>query len=160
MFFIVDANVLIDFIEVDEAFLTLAVRHLGPIHVPRDVLDEVSRMDEARCDRLGLIIAEGTVEQLLEAGATHGPLSYYDRLCFILARDQGWTCVTNDRRLRRECEAFDVDVMWGLQMILGVLAAGGLDAASALELGEAVVSSSGWISKGVLQRFREEVAGR
>ncbi len=59
MLFVVDANVLIDFVEVDPAFLTLAVRHLGPVHVPRDVLDEISSLDEAGCERLGLLVVDG-----------------------------------------------------------------------------------------------------
>lgn len=48
----------------------------------------------------------------------------------------------------------------GLQLILAPLDAGGLDAGSTLELGEAVVANNAWIAGAVLRRFREKVAGR
>lgn len=100
MLLVVDANVLIDYAEADESVLALVVRHIGPVFVPRDVLDEVDQFDEDTCTRLGLQIAEGSLEQLLEAGAGGGGLSFQDWMCLILARDNGWVCVTNDGRLR------------------------------------------------------------
>jgi hypothetical protein len=65
----------------------------------------VEQLDEAACAELGLVVVDGTLEQLTEAGAGTGRLSFEDRVCLILARDNGWTCVSNDGRLRRECEA-------------------------------------------------------
>ncbi len=62
-----DANVLIDYTRTDPTVLTLVVRHLGPTHVPREVLGEVDQLDEEACDRLGLVVVEGTLEQILEA---------------------------------------------------------------------------------------------
>jgi len=52
--------VLIDYAKADPTVLTLVARHLGPVHVPRDVLGEVDQLDEEACDRLGLVVVEGT----------------------------------------------------------------------------------------------------
>jgi hypothetical protein len=38
MLLLVDANVLIDFALTDRTVLAVVVRHLGVVHVPRDVL--------------------------------------------------------------------------------------------------------------------------
>lgn len=46
MLLVVDANVLIDYAKADESVLALVVRHVGPVYVPRDVLDEVDQVDE------------------------------------------------------------------------------------------------------------------
>ncbi len=113
MLLLVDANVLIDYAKTGPTVFTLVARHLGPVHVPRDVLGEVDQLDEDACDRLGLVLVEGTLEQILEAGAGAGGLSFPDWMCLILARDQGWTCVTNDGRLRRACAEASVGLCGG-----------------------------------------------
>ena len=157
MLLLVDANVLIDYTNTDPTVLALVARHLGPLHVPRDVVDEVAQLDENACDRLGLVVVEGTLEQLLEAGARRGGLSFPDRMCLILARDEGWTCVTNDGRLRRACADEGVDVLWGLQLMLKLVAAGELGAEDAIAVANAIGETNPWVSERVLARFREKV---
>lgn len=97
---VIDANVLIDYATTDESVLALAARHFGRFIVPLPVLDEVELLDAVAYERLGIEVVEPTLEQLLEAGAERGRLSFEDRLCLVVARDAGWLCVTNDRRLR------------------------------------------------------------
>ncbi len=157
MLLVVDANVLIDYAKADESVLALVVRHIGPVFVPRDVLDEVDQVDEDTCTRLGLQIAEGSLEQLLEAGAGGGGLSFQDWMCLILARDNGWVCVTNDGRLRRACEEADVEIRWGLQLMLEVVDAGGLDAETAIEVAEAIGRTNRWIGASVVEAFVKKV---
>jgi hypothetical protein len=69
-------------------------------------------------------VVEPTLEQLLEAGAERGRLSYEDRLCLVVARDAGWRCVTNDRRLRAACRAASVPTMWSLELLLELVLTG------------------------------------
>ena len=157
MLILVDANVLIDYANTDPTVLTLVVRHLGPVHISKDVLDEVRQLDEAACDRLGLVVVEGTLEQILEAGAGGGGLSFPDWMCLILARDEGWTCVTNDGRLRRACVDEGVDVLWGLQLMVKLVEAGELAPTKAVEVAEAIGETNPWVSKRVIARFREQV---
>lgn len=157
MLLLVDANVLIDFASTDRGVLALVVRHLGQVHVPRDVLDEVDQLDEAACAGLGLVIVEGTIDQLAEAGALRGRLSFQDRICLILARDSGWTCVSNDGRLRRECEAASVPVMWGFQLMLELVGRGVMDASAAIAVAEAVGQSNPRMKPEIVASFREKV---
>ena len=156
---VVDANVLIDYATADESVLGLVVRYIGPVYVPRDVLDEAHRVDEDMCIRLGLQIAEGSLDQLLQAGVGGGGLSFQDRMCLILARDHGWVCVSNDRRLRRACEEVGVETRWGLQLMLEVVAAGGLDPESAVSVAETIGRRNAWLGAAVVEAFTRKVRG-
>ena len=50
--FVLDANVLIDYSESDPSVLTLASRHVGRIHVPSVLLEDIDALDESECGRL------------------------------------------------------------------------------------------------------------
>jgi predicted nucleic acid-binding protein len=160
MLLVVDANVLIDFAKTDPTVLALAVRHVGEVFVLRDVLAEVDQLDEEASVRLGLTVLDGTLEQVLEAGAMRGPLSFADWLCLIVARDAGWTCVSNDGRLRRECDARGIPVRWGLQVVLDVVEAGALEPADAIGVAEAICRTNHWIGSAVLAEFKRKVLGK
>ena len=153
MVLVVDANVLIDYAKADESVLALVVQHVGPIYIPRDVFEEVDQLSEDACTRLGLVVVDGTLEQLLEAGETAGGLSFADRMCLILARDHGWVCATNDGRLRRACVEGGVEVRWGLQLMLEVVEAGGMEAESAIEVAVAIGRENPWIKQAVVDAF-------
>lgn len=155
---LLDANVLIDFATRDPSVFALMGRHVGPVHVPRDVLDEVRQLDEDRCTRLGLRVVDGSIEQIVEAGGGRGALSFVDRMCLILARDNGWICVSNDGALRRACVAAGVDVRWGLALLLDVVAGGGMDRTAATELAEAIAAANRWIKAEVLEEFRRKAS--
>lgn len=157
MLLLVDANVLIDFATTDRTVLSRVARHLGAIHVPRDVLAEVDQLDEAACTELGLVVIDGTIEQLAEAGAARGRLSFEDRVCLILARDHGWTCVTNDGALRRECAAAGIAVMWGLELMLELVAAGGMRADEAIAVAEAIGRANPRMKAEVVEEFRSKL---
>jgi hypothetical protein len=46
----------------------------------------------------------GYLAQLTEAAQRGGPLSFEDKLCLVLARDNGWICLFNDGPLREACQ--------------------------------------------------------
>lgn len=156
---LVDANVLIDFATTDREVLALVVQHIGAVHVPRDVLDEVEQLDEATCADLGLVVVEGTLDQLAEAGGRRGRLSFADRVCLILARDNGWTCVTNDGRLRRECETAGVPVKWGLQLLLALVDCGAMTPDAAVLVAEAVGRTNPHMKPEVVVEFARKARG-
>jgi hypothetical protein len=131
---IVDANVLIDYASTDDTVLALASVHLGEIVVPRPVLGEVDAMDEADCDRLGLRIVDPTLEQLLEAASQRGRLSFEDHVCLVVARDNGWTCVTSDGRLRAACVDVGIEVMWSLDLLVALVRVEALPADDAIAI--------------------------
>ncbi len=80
-------------------------------------------------------------------------------MCLILARDQGWTCVTNDGRLRRACADEGVAVLWGLQLMVKLVEAGELSADDAISVAEAIGETNSWLSKRGIARL-EPLASR
>jgi rRNA-processing protein FCF1 len=131
---IVDANVLIDYVSTDEAVLALASAHLGEVVVPSPILSEVEALDAADCDRLGLRVVDPTLEQLLAAASQRGRLPFEDHVCLIIARDNGWTCVTSDGRLRTACIEAGIEVMWSLDLVVALVRAEALPADDAIAI--------------------------
>jgi hypothetical protein len=158
---VTDANALIDYASTDASVLGLASRHLGPVIVPSPVLDEVELLEVADCQRLGIRVIDPTLEQLLEAGSQRGALSFEDRICLIVARDGGWSCVTSDRRLRAACEAISVPVMWSLELVTELVDAGELSADQANSIAaELHAISPRHITAEVVAEVRRQVEGR
>ncbi len=91
---VIDANVLIDFRAAGRDILGLVAKHLGTVHLPRAVVDEVPGLTVGECERLGLAVVIPQTEQILEARERRGRLSFADHVCLILARDGDWACVT------------------------------------------------------------------
>lgn len=128
-FLILDANILIDFIKCDRTIIKLICTYVGQIYLATPVLNEVKEINESDCLELGIILVEPEVEQLnLVAMERRGPLSFQDSLNLFLAREHGWTCVTNDKPLRRECESEGVPLIWGIELLCILVESGGLPA--------------------------------
>jgi len=157
--FVLDANVLIDYCAADRSVLTLASRHIGPIHVPSILLDEVDGLDESECERLRLVVIEPETSLLVTAGRRRPGLSYYDHVCLLSARAAGWTCVTNDGRLRRECMAEQVPVWWGLELMVPLVAERHLTIPAATNVAHAIHSANPlYITDEILHRFEARIA--
>jgi len=118
---VIDANVLIDFRAADPDVLALVAKHLGVVHVPRAVIDEVPGLTPAECQLLGVAVVTPETAQPLEASGRRGRLSFADHLCLVLARDGDWACVTNDRALREGCAQESIETVWGLELMLNLV---------------------------------------
>lgn len=128
-FLILDANILIDFIKCDRTLIKLICSYVGQIYLATPVLNEVKDLSESDCLELGIILVEPEAEQLiLIAMERRGPLSFQDTLNLILAKEHGWSCVTNDKPLRRECESEGIPLIWGIELLCILVEAGGLPA--------------------------------
>lgn len=125
-FLILDANILIDFCKFDKTIIKLICSYVGQIYLATPVLDEINEIDEDDCVELGILLVEPELEQLMMASEKKGRLSFQDRLSLILAKDNGWTCVTNDIPLRQKCESEDVPLIWGIELICILVESGGL----------------------------------
>lgn len=130
-FLILDANVLIDFYRCNREIFRMVCTHIGQIYLAKPVFDEVTQIETHHCTELGIVLIEPELEDLLEAGAKRGRLSFQDHLCLILAKKHGLICVTNDKPLRKECTIEDVPLIWGIELICILVESGGLDIASA-----------------------------
>jgi predicted nucleic acid-binding protein len=150
---IIDACVLIDFLEADETILTLAAHHIGDVYVPTPVLLEVSGLDRARALSLALKLYDPTPDMLAQAIARRGSLSFQDHLCLAIARAEGWTCISNDKALRAACQADGISVVWGLQVLTDLVARRALSASAAAALGRAIADANKRMSADVLKRF-------
>ncbi len=102
---VLDANVLIDYVHAARSILELTVQHLGDVFVPEAILDEVPDLSREDCEALGIQVVTASDQQVTEAAAfgRKGPLSFNDRLFVLMARDERWVCVTNDKSLRAAC---------------------------------------------------------
>jgi rRNA-processing protein FCF1 len=153
---ILDANVLIDFYQVGIELLGLFVTHLGPVFIPMEVLKEARGLSRDACVAMGATVVEASFKDLTEASSIGRPrLSFEDSLCLVMARSNGWTCVTNDRALRKSCTAAGVPIKWELEAIAEINGVGGLTKEKALEYGFAIQACNhGYLTKEIMARFQ------
>jgi hypothetical protein len=152
--YIFDSCVLIDYLDADSSVLARFSKHIGRAHVILDQLAEVDGLDGSRCGRLGLLIEEPTTEQLQEAGGRPSYLSFWDHLCLVVARDKGWTCVTNDKGMHRACKAIDVHTIWGLEVLIELVQVGQLTTKDALVVAGKIAEDNARITSEVLADLR------
>jgi predicted nucleic acid-binding protein len=157
--FILDACVLIDYVDADVSVLGEMSRHLGRIHVAATVLEEVGQLDESRAGDLGLIVVEPGLELLADAATRGGGLSLQDHVCLMLAQREGWTCVTSDAALREACVAVGVGVLWGLEPMALMVEHGHMAAEVAIEVAERIAASNPYITAEIVARFTRRVHG-
>jgi rRNA-processing protein FCF1 len=101
---ITDANILIDFSKTNKEILRLLFEELEKVAVPFLVLQEVNELNRQEAESLGITVIDSDMEMIENAfGVTNG-LSYQDNLCLLTASRENYICVTNDKRLKRECQ--------------------------------------------------------
>jgi len=156
---IVDANVLIDYLDTEPSVLALVAREAGPLFVATEVLAKVDQLDVTLCKELGLSITVPSLSQLLEAAVRRPGLAFDDVVCLVMARDNGWCCVTNDRALRAACRASDVSVQWGLEIMLRLVASSVLSSRDAIEVAMAIQRTNrAFITDAIVNRFKIKAA--
>lgn len=156
---LMDACVLIDFIKADSSIFKLFVKYVGEIHVVSPVVEEVKDIESTQAlEKLGLIIIEPKLDDVFTAANQSGSISFQDRLCLLTAKREGFICVTNDKRLRKQCEKDNVQILWGLQLLVGLHEKGGITSADAVELAEQIHKNNPkHISLKLLERFKDAV---
>ena len=159
-FLILDACVLIDFWDTDPSVITLVVRQIGPTHIAENLLAEVRQVDRSAAVEAGLTIIEPSLEMMTAAARRRTGLSFQDHLCLLLAREHGWTCVSNDGRLRRACAEDGVPALWGLELLAQVVEAGGIPAEAAIEVAKGMATLNPYLTEAVVARFVARVSGR
>ena len=156
--YLVDANVLIDYLNSDISILTIYSKEIGQIYIPVDVLDRVKQMDTGDCNRLNLKIVEPTIEQYLEAGPKVRGLAFDDRICLVLAKENKWTCITNDKQLRATCEKYGISVVWGLEIMLPLVEKELIEPTDALHIAKDIHESNPFfVNKIILKRFEDKI---
>ena len=149
-----DADVLIDYRESDLAILALVARHLGRLAVLPPVLDEVRGVTAEQCERIGIEIVEVETERMLLAAEVESSVSFNDRLCLVVCREEGWTCLTNDGALRQLCKRHGVETRFGLGLMVDLVEAGALTRRCAVTVARRIQASNPLhITDRVLDRF-------
>lgn len=133
-FLVLGANVLIDLYTSDSTIIRLINSFIGQLILPEPVLSEVRSINKVDCSELGIVLVEPKLEQVMQAASGKGALSFQDNLCLILAKDNGWTCVTNDKLLRQRCEIENIPIFWGVELICVLVERGGLSPNQAREI--------------------------
>jgi len=153
---VLDANVLIDYRDADLGILSLVATHVAPVCVPGPILTEVPGLDEATCRDLGIEPYEPTLAELVEAGRRIGSLSFADRLVWLVARNRAWTCVTNEKPLRRLCDTQGINTLWALNLMLPLVECGELEVTRAVEVaGDIHRNNPHYITAAIVARFGE-----
>ena len=152
-----DANILIDYFDNNKNVLRLATEHCYDIYVPIPVFEEVGQMEESDAIKLGIRLIEPTLVQLLEAVNGEGSLSNEDRLCFIIARDNGWICASNEKSLRNKCIREKVETIRGLKIMMELHAIQKLSKQEAIDTAKKIKESNSRITVEVIQDFSDEL---
>ena len=156
-----DADVLIDYRESELAILNLVVQHMGRVAVVPSVLEEVRGVTAVQCAHLGVEVIEVSTDRMLQAAKVESSVSFNDRLCLVVCREEGWTCVTNDGALRRLCKRHDVETRFGLGLMVDLVAAGVLTRRRAATVARRMqVSNPLHINDRVLARFLDALDNR
>ena len=120
---VADADAL-DYRESDLDVLTEAGRRIAQLAVLPDVLEEVRNLTPKKCESLGIEVIDVEMRTLEAATEVEASVSFEERLCLVVYREQGWTCVTNDVVLRRLCRRHDVKVRHGLGLLVDLVGQG------------------------------------
>ena len=98
---------------------------------------------------------EVVTSRLLRAGRGDSSVSFNDRLCFVVCDEESWTCVTNDRALRRLCHRHGVLTRYGLELMVDLVASAAVTAKRAMSIAYKMRESNPLhINERVIARFK------
>lgn len=157
---IADTCIIIDFKRAEPLLFSQISHTLGPLFIAEILLEELEKEFSndivGDIKNLGINIVPVHLDDLaiaVEESQT-GALSVYDRICLYTAKRMGYTCITNDKKLRAECKQNKVSVLWGLETIIQLYQKNGITRKEAKCIGETIYKNShGRITKETYDRF-------
>lgn len=156
--FIIDANALIDYCESDIAVLSLVSTHVGSIHIARGTFHKVNQLTTAAAAKHHMEIVTPDLETILAATATRGALAHDDRETLLITKKYNWTCITNDKALRRECASENVPVLWGLEPMRLLVEYGLTTRSHVIKTARLIQRANPrYITSEILTRFEEQI---
>lgn len=158
--YLFDADVLIDYVDADPSLIGLVSSDLAPSHVASIVRKQVGGLSKRQCRAQGLNIIEPSTQDLLEAANLGRLMSVHDAVCFVLARQRGFVCITNDKALRRCCADDRVRTRRGLRLIVDLVEGGFLTKRRARAVVESMACSNpGHIGPDLVSRIVRLIDG-
>jgi len=154
---LVDACVLIDYVNTSRDVLEKVSKHAGQVHVVSTIFREVTQIGPEDVLHLGLQVIEPSLDALVWAGAKRGRLSFADRLALAVSKEHGFICVSNDKQLRDQCLREGVSVMWGLELLLKLVHSHAITKSKAEQVATAICRDNRWLGTAVLDQFLAKV---
>lgn len=158
--FVVDASVLIDYLETDPEILELANARFGLL-ITGPVFDEVDQLCDPHALGMELVVLEhDQATACLEIQRSRPALSFADASCIILARSRSLEVLTSDRALRNSCEALGVPTRRSLALLQLLVESRDIDDLRALESAKRVIESNPRMPRDLLREFRRQLYDR
>ena len=153
---ILDANVVIDFRDSDRTVLRLFSLKIEELGIPAGVLNKVNEFSEEDCEDLSIeILYPDSME--LSLITPSGSLAPDDQECAVIAAGRGMKVCTNDKPLRNKCEEINVDVLWGLELLLILVEKKKLTEEKAIRVAESIKGMNPYITEEILTNFRNKL---
>ena len=149
---ICDANILIDYSKSDISVISKIAEYYGKVCVPDIILQEVRVISDEDAKKLGITIVE-TPFELEEVPS----LSFQDRTCLYYVKKYKWTCLTNDKALRKHCQFAGGTVVWGLEILLKLVDAHLLTITQAEKIAKKINQVNPEINETILQDFFDKL---
>lgn len=156
--FIVDANVLIDYCDADIQILSILSDQVQNVNIARSTFNKVSQLTEAQAKKDNLIVVTPNEAIVNEAVKRRGALAYDDNETLQFALQNDWMCITNDKVLRRECEAENASVIWGLELMIILVLKKQITKTRATSVARKIhLNNSDYISAIILAKFKSQI---
>lgn len=139
--------------EAGKKVISLFAASVEALYVPFPVLQEVTKLSEAEARKLGLEVIDTEIDVLEKASQIKTGCSFKDNVCYLTAKAEGLICATNDKKLRKVCEADGVETFWGLQIMIFLVQEGKLSKKEAVEIARKIHGINSNITKDLLIYF-------
>ena len=156
-----DADVLIDYALSAPQVLRQVSDHIQQLYVALPVFTEVDQLSIKDAQKLGLEIVEPTLSQIEEAAVIRREkltLSGQDVICFVMAKENRWFCLTNDKALRSYCRSSQVSCLWGLEVMIQLVSYKKLTSEQACTIAHEIQSKNKYIKDDIVTRFKKKLS--
>ena len=140
---------MLDYLEFAPSILSVTVKKFSQIFIPDVVLLELPKYSQTDIEALGIQIQETPLSYHLLP--LIGPLSFQDRACLMLSQEMGWTCVTNDQRLRKACAHEQVPTLGGFGLLNLLVQNKIISASEGIMAVKAIGKGNSWISPSLVE---------
>jgi len=154
---VLDADVAIDYLKSNKRIMAEFAKQINSLYMPLPNLREIRQLAGKDTEKLGIVLFEPSLKQIKESSQRGGPLSSKDKLCFIVARDKKWGCVTNDKKLRKKCTEERIEIAWGFVLMLRLNHAGLLQKDEARDTAKKIESINSHITAEIVLKFIEKL---
>jgi len=150
---VLDACVIIDYVKCEPNLLQSINHHIAVITIVSPLLQEILDIDRDPLRTLDCSIIDPTFDEIDGAISLADGNSFQDYLCYLVAKRLDCPCITNDKGLRNYCSAHDVQVFWGLELLLILMFKGIISRNNAFHYAEQIQKINPTITQTILSAF-------